>query len=378
MASPSALRVLHVVSRLGHYGAENFVRELALAQGATDIRAAVLTMYDSPLPSPPELLELPVRRHGTGHLTFLPRLIGTVRAFRPDLVHTHVHNGKYWGRAAAVAAGVRAIVHTEHNSDFHCGPVARFGNRILHPLTNRIAVFTPSQAAALLQAEPLRPEQLAIIPNGIGPEPAASASDRARVRSQLGLAPDDPVIFHVGRLTAVKNQHLALRAFAILVTSLPRARLVFLGDGSDRSALERDRDALGLHANVAFLGFQPNVRELLAAADTLLVTSTNEAMPIAVLEALFAGVPVASTPWSGADDVLLGAGAIAAGWAPIDVERALFGLLTDPIRRAQLIERGLRLAHERYRIDATVGAYRRLYDDVLASVTERSARKAHA
>ena len=378
MDSPSTLRVMHVVSRLGYYGAENFVRELVLAQGAADIRAAVLTMYDSPLPSPPELLELPVRRSGTGHLTFLPRLIGTIRAFRPDLVHTHVHNGKYWGRAAAVAAGVRAIVHTEHNSDFHCGPVARFGNRILHPLTNRIAVFTQSQAMALLQAEPLRPDQLAIIPNGICPEPPASTSDRARVRSGLDLAPDDVVVFHVGRLMAVKNQQLALRAFSILTTSLPRARLVFLGDGSDRPALERERDALGLGASVTFLGFRPNVRELLAAADALLVTSTNEAMPIAALEALFAGVPVVSTPWSGVDEVLLGSGAIAAGWSPIDVERALFGILSDPIRRGQVIERGLQLANERYGIGATAMAYRRLYDNVLASVTERSARKAHA
>ncbi len=378
MDSPSTLRVLHVVSRLGTYGAENFVRELALAQGSMGIQAAVLTMYDSPLPSRPDLIELPVRRRGAGHLTFLPRLIGTIRTFCPDLVHTHVHNGKYWGRAAAIAAGVQAIVHTEHNSEYRFGAVARFGNRILHPLTNRVAVFTKTQATALLQAEPLRPEQLAIIPNGICPEPPATASDRASARSRLGLSPDDPVVFHVGRFETVKNQRLALRVFLNLATSLPRARLVFIGDGYDRVALERESDALGLRASVAFLGFRPNVRELLAAADALLVTSTNEAMPIAALEAFFAGVPVVSTPWNGADDVLRGAGEIAAGWSPIDVERALLRVLTDPIRRRQLIERGLRLANERYGIGATVIAYRRLYDDVLASITERSARKAHA
>ncbi len=378
MDSPSALRVLHVVSRLGSYGAENFVRELALAQGDTGIRAAVLTMYDSPLPSHRGLIELPVRRRGAGHLTFLPRLIGTIREFRPDLVHTHVHNGKYWGRAAAVAAGVRAIVHTEHNSEYRFGSVARLGNRILHPLTNRVAVFTQTQAAALLKAEPLRPDQLAIIPNGICPKPPASASERARVRRELGLSPQDPVVFHVGRFEAVKNQHLALRVFSRLATSLPQARLIFLGDGCDRPSLERERDALGLRGSVTFLGFRADARELLAAADALLVTSTNEAMPIAALEALFAGVAVVSTPWSGADEVLLQAGAIAAGWSPADIERALVGVLTDPIHRSQLIERGLQLANERYGIGATVTAYRRLYDDVLASITEPSARRVHA
>ncbi len=378
MDSPSAPRVLHIVSRLGTYGAENFVRELALAQGSMGMRAAVLTMYDSPLPPQPGLTELPVRRGGADRLTFLPRLIGTIRAFRPDLVHTHVHNGKYWGRAAAIAAGVRAIVHTEHNSEYRFGAVARLGNRILHPLTNRVAVFTQTQAAALLQAEPLRPDQLAVIPNGICPAPPASASDRARVRSLLGLSPDDVVVFHVGRFEAVKNQHLALRVLARLATSLPQARLVFLGDGYDRPRLERECDALGLRACVTFLGFQPNVRELLAAADALLVTSTNEAMPIAALEAFFAGVPVVSTPWSGADEVLRGAGEIAEGWLPIDVERALVGIVTDPVRRRQRIERGLQLANERYGIGSTVMAYRRLYDEVLSSTTARTARKALA
>ncbi|MHB8146153.1 MAG: glycosyltransferase [Vulcanimicrobiaceae bacterium] len=379
MGSPRTLRVLHVVSRLAYYGAENVVRQLALAQGHTDMQTAVLTMYDSAVRSEPDLLlELPVRRRGRRDLTFMPRLIGTIRAFRPDLVHTHVHNGKYWGRAAAVAAGVRAIVHTEHNSDFHCGPIAGIGNRILHPLTHRVAVFTQTQATALLQAEPLRPEQLAIIPNGICPLTPATPSERTRVRGQLGLSPDDLVVFHVGRLAAVKNQALALRAFSLLVKSLPCARLVFLGDGSDGPALERERDALGMRASVAFLGFQSDVHTLLAAADALLLTSTNEAMPIAALEALFAGVPIVSTPWSGADDVLLGAAAIATGWSPIEVEQALFGILTDSARRIQLVERGLLLARERYGIDSAVRAYRDLYDDVLASIRERNGRKARA
>lgn len=362
MARSEPERVLHIVSRLAYYGAENFVHELATAQMNRGSVVAVLTMYDSPVPIPDTpVREICVRRRSGADLTFLPRLVAAVKSFRPGVVHTHVHNGKYWGRLAALSAGVTRIVHTEHNSAFSGDPLARLGNRVLHPFTRRIVALTRAHAAALARAEAIAPAKIAVIPNGITASRPPSHDERANVRAQLGLEAEQPAVFHVGRLTAVKNQRLALEALLHIRTSLPGVRLYFIGAGEDEEQLRAAVRTLQLTDNVVFLGFRRDVRTLLAAADVLLITSRNEAMPIAALEALFAGVPVVSTPWCGADEVLGDAGTVCEDWSAGSVASNVCLLLDEPRLHEHYARRGIAMAHSRYRIEATAEAYARTY-----------------
>src|ERR1700738_3819795 len=113
------MRVLHVIADLGSYGAERFVALLLRNLRDPDFDLAVMTIYSTPGGAPEVGVPvLDVARRGRYDFAFLPRMIGMMRAWRPDVVHTHMHNGKYWGRIAAVAAGAGIIVHTEHNSEF--------------------------------------------------------------------------------------------------------------------------------------------------------------------------------------------------------------------------------------------------------------------
>ena len=112
----------------------------------------------------------------------------------------------------------------------------------------------------------------------------------------LGLTPDTFAFFYVGRLNPIKDLGTLLDAFAALPGDISfRSSLYLVGDGPDRAMLEARRDALGLRERVAFLGARSDVAEVLMAADAFVMSSISEGLPMALLEAMAAGVPCIAT-----------------------------------------------------------------------------------
>ncbi len=354
--------MLHVISDLGTYGAERFVLRLLEAFDEPDVESAALTIA-APRGARPAL-RVPLfgaDRRGKFDLGFLGRMVGAMRRWRPDVVHTHTAWGKYYGRSAALAAGVPRIVHTEHNSEYGLPlpGLFRAADRVLNPRTAAVVTFSPTQAERLVREERIPPERIAVIPNGI-PLAAPRPDAREAARRALGAEGAERVILHVGRLSAVKNQRLALEALALLAEP---ARLVLIGTGEDRPALEALAQALGLGGRVAFPGYRADAAELLHGADALAVTSLNEAMPLTVIEAMVAGAPVVSTPWAGADDMLGGGtyGLLARDFSPGGFAAALGALFADPAAARARAERAAAHARAEYDIRTTVRRHAELY-----------------
>ncbi len=354
------MRVLHVIADLGTYGAERLVSRLLEEFDDPGVESAALTVLAPRGPRPG--LAVPVfaaDRRGHRDVGFLGRMVGAMRRWRPDIVHTHTHYGKYWGRLAAVAAGVPRIVHTEHNSEFGSATLFRAFDLVLNPRTDAVVTFSAVQRERLIREERLRPERIVVIPNGI-PLTAPAPGARERARATLGAREGERLVLHVGRLSAVKNQTLAIEALALLDE---RTRLVLVGDGADRAALEAAARERGLAERVAFLGYRDDAAALLAGADALAVTSRNEAMPLTVIEALLAGAPVVSTPWAGASDMLGGGayGLVADDFSPAAFAAALGARFADEAAARERAERGAVFARAEYDIRTTVRRHAELY-----------------
>lgn len=360
-ASARPPRVLHVVSRLAYYGSATLVRELANAQADLGLAVAVMTMYPSPPAAQPERFTRLAIDRRSGERWFFWRMLCAMRSWQPDVVHTHVHNGKYWGRAAALAAGVPAIVHTEHNSEFGGSLAARVANRLLEPFTDAFVGFSQTHAAALARAEGIPARKLAIVPNGLGA--GTSFAGREEARERLGAGAHEFAIVQVARLEPVKEHRLALDAFAALARRHAQAKLYFVGEGECEAALRAQCDALRLGSRVRFLGFRSDVSALLPGADAALLTSRNEAMPMAIIEAMLAGVPVVTTPWRGASEMLQAGvlGAIARAHDASAIAAALEGIMRDPQAAARTAQRAQSHARTAYAIGTTAQAYLELY-----------------
>jgi glycosyltransferase involved in cell wall biosynthesis len=145
----------------------------------------------------------------------------------------------------------------------------------------------------------LAPERVRVVPNPAPELPQLPSREEAR--AALGVT--GPVLATAGRLTAQKALPDALRAIA----RVPAVELFVLGDGSERPALERDAETLGVSDRVRFLGAgtRDDVLRLFRAADAVLVTSAWENLPHTVLEALAVGTPVIATAVGGIPEVVV-------------------------------------------------------------------------
>ncbi len=220
--------------------------------------------------------------------------------------------------------------------------------------------------AALVNADGIRralvaglpdydPARVATVYDGISLDRAPVSA--AEARRALGLPPDVPVVGSVTRLSAQKRLDRMLETLALL----PGVHGVLAGEGELEGELRARADALGLAERVHFLGYRDDVARVLSALDVFLLTSDREGMANAMLEAMAAGVPVVSTPVSGADEALFDDRGRVPGLVvepdPHALAAAVQGILDVPAVRVAMAEEGRRRAAGRFSFDAMVTAW---------------------
>lgn len=221
--------------------------------------------------------------------------LGNVRRFRaalavlrPDTLLTHNFGSIEWTMANRLPS-VRQV-HVEDGF----GPEERGGQLprrvwLRRVFLRRRAVALPSQTLMRIARETWRlpPRWLHYVPNGI---------DLARFGGRATAPPSEggPVVGTVAALRPEKNLARLLRAFRLAAESGP-ARLVLIGDGPERSGLERLATELGIAHRVRFAGHVNDPAPLIKAMDVFALSSDTEQMPISLLEAMAAGLPVAAT-----------------------------------------------------------------------------------
>ncbi len=315
-------------------------------------------------------------------LITLWKLFRLFRRFAPDIIHTHTAKAGAVGRVAGWLyrwATPRALlgrprgtrfVHTFHGHIFHgyYGPwrtrLFVLLERALARITDRIVVLSDQQRAEIHNHYGVgRAAQFCVVPLGIQLEdPKVPRRTRAGGTIVIGI---------VGRLAPIKNHDLFLRAAARLGSL--QARFVVYGGGGERPRLEALGHALGLGDRLRFAGTRP-ASEIYAELDIVALSSRNEGTPLALIEAMAAGLPIVSTAVGGVVD-LLGPveHSVRAGAAVYEVRScgltvpsgdedgfaaALGALTEDAAMRAQLGARGREIACARH-------SRERLADDVL-------------
>jgi glycosyltransferase involved in cell wall biosynthesis len=318
------IKVLHIIARLNVGGAALHVISVAARLGAPDFESQIIcgvissneadmsyvaTAKQVPITVIPELgRELSLR----GDLLTLIKLYWLIRRERPDVVHTNTAKAGFVGRVAARLAGVPVVVHTFHGHVFHgyFGPrktrvfleLERFGAR----LSNRI--ITPSRELKRQIADQYhvcRADKIDIIGVGLElDEFAALPRHMGTFRAEQNIPADVPLIGIVGRLVPIKNHDLFLHAARIVLDQEPQAYFVLVGDGERRTELVTLAESLGLTERIRFAGWITDTLSVYSALDALALCSLNEGLPISVMEAMAARVPVTATDVGGVSDLL--------------------------------------------------------------------------
>lgn len=300
-----------------------------------------------------------------------PRFGATVerhlRALDVDVFHVHVGTGRedFDGARAARRAGVPAVVQTLHlpwlmGSPKHRVPLFRS----LQGIDRLIAVSAGQRRSYERAGVPA--ELFTTVVNGI--RPRRTWLPREQARAALGLEPSRPVVLAVGRLVVQKGHRTLVEALPELVARVPDAVVVVVGDGPLRPQLERRARELGVAEHLRMVGFQPDARGLLGAADVFALPSRQEALPLAALEAMDAGLPVVATAVLGTTEVVEPGrtGLLVRRDAPRPLAAALAELLADPERARAYGEAGQARFAERFTSDRMAAQTLAVYEDALA------------
>ncbi|RMF46114.1 MAG: glycosyltransferase, partial [Anaerolineae bacterium] len=305
------------------------------------------------------------------HLLSPQRILALIRHFREaryDLVQTHLDYSNILGSIAGRVTGT-PVIATLHSTSKE----PRFHNPLRQTLETWMlrygaqAVVAVGEQVAQAHAPRMKGHSIDVIPNAVPEIPPLDAEKRAALRTRLGATPQDVVLISVGRLAAPKGYPDLLQAFAQLAPEYPQAILWVVGDGDLWDALHAQRAALGLQTRVHFLGRRSDVPDLLNAADIFVSASHWEGLPLAVLEAMMAGLPVVATAVGDTPNIVpLGASRLVPPHQPAALAQALGTLVKDPATRARWGATSKAYAREHFGVGAWMERLKSLYARVLA------------
>jgi glycosyltransferase involved in cell wall biosynthesis len=361
------MHVAYIVPTLSGGGAETLVRSIVPRLVASGLRLSVISIYPAALDEQERgqlgapLYDIGRRGAADGPRAFR-QTVNVLRDLRPDIVHGHVHTGKYFGRAAAIVAGVPHLIYTEHHPRPEHSLAQRLADGALRARTDAVIAFHERQRSEIARRDGIPFERIAVVPNGIEHSAATDASERERARAALGIGRDTFVTLFAARLADQKFPELAIEAFE----AMPRSRywddvLLVAGEGPLTSKVAARSAHLG--SRVRLLGHRRDMRNLYTAADAFLMTSRYEAMPLAPIEAMSQGVPVVTTPWEGAHEIVRDrvGGYVTQAYDAKEIGLALACLRDFPACTRALAERAATLARSAYDISQTVTRHRSLY-----------------
>jgi glycosyltransferase involved in cell wall biosynthesis len=312
------------------------------------------------------------------------RLARLIRRERPQILHTHTAKAGTVGRVAALLAGSRRppiVVHTFHGHVLrgYFGPVRSFFFRVLErrlaSITTALVAVSPQVRDDLVALRVAPRERFVVIRLGIELEQRVAPEQDGRLESRryLGIPADRFAVGWIGRMTAVKRTDDVLVAFKRLRDNGIDACLCMVGDGPDRTQLERRAHELGVVRDTLFLGYQEDVAPYYAAFDALVLPSGNEGTPVSAIEALAAGRPVVATRVGGVPDVVRDGedGFLVETGATDDLADRLERLARDPELRERMGEQGRARVLPRYAVHRLVDDVDRLYRSLLQAAGPR-------
>ena len=362
------MRVVHLLKVTGVAGAEQHLLRLlpALRERGVDARFVGLDVAGSDaerLYSRLADADVPAQHiRYTGDVS--PRMardiVRTLRALRPDVLHTHLVHADVYGAVASRVTGV-PFVSTRHNDDrYQLGPF-RYIDRAFASGASRLIAISDAVRRFLVGAG-LPDRKFKTIRYGLDEMPSLPSE---RAPAQTGVPDGAPLALAIGRLIEQKDHATLLRAFARVHERLPDARLAILGDGPLATRTRALADVLGL-TEVVVLPGRLETRDWLERADVFAHSSRWEGFGIVLLEAMLAGLPVVATRVSAVPEIVVDGetGLLSEAGDAAALAASLEALLADPTRAHALGGAGLARARSEFSVsrmtDATLSLYERL------------------
>jgi glycosyltransferase involved in cell wall biosynthesis len=289
-----------------------------------------------------------------------------LRETQPQIVHTFLLTASLYGRLAAILERVPIVIGTEVNIYERKRPHHVLAERLLMWRTSRVVASAASVRDFYIRQVHADPAKVEVIYNAVDFAQAQPTRSRADVRLECGVPADAMVAGVIARLTEQKGHRFLLDAMAE-TPALARVHLMVVGGGELQAALVRQAEGLGLSDRVHFLGPRRDLGDLLAAMDVFVMPSLWEGLPLSLVLAMGAGLPVVATAVAGIPEVVDDGrtGMLVPPGDRAALGLALAKLVADAPSRERLGRDARATVLPRFNVDGYVQAIAGLYDRLL-------------
>lgn len=354
-----AFRVCHIIGDLRYGGAERQVVNVARHMRSAKTYVVCLGRPEtgslsSLLPESVECIWLGFRaRYAPYHVWKLARLLRTLAI---DVVHTHMFAANLYGVLAATLARVPVVVTSEHGKNPWKTRVHRWAERaVISRLAHKRICVSTDILQIRRDLDGVPESKLTYIPNGTEIDTNTISPPRGRF-----------VFGTIGRLVPAKDYRTLIKAMGLLREKGCSVELYIVGDGPERASLESEIADLGLTSVIHLTGFQSDTQTWLGRFHTFVLSSIREGQPMALLEAMAAGLPIVATRVGGIPETIASGseGLLVEPGDPEGLARAMETLLSDEKKRNELGTNARKRCRRDFSIQAVCDRYLRVYHAV--------------
>ena len=315
-----------------------------------------------------KVISLPNQANRTDYFSFL-KVAKIFRKERTQVIHTHNTQPLLDGTMGALLSGVRRVVHTDHARQFPDKRRYMFMEWLMSQFVYKMVGVSDETAMNLKRYEYIRPNKLMKIENGIDVRKFDIKIDSRSKKEDLGITRNGHIIGVVCRLVEVKGITYLLQAMPRIIKQIPDITLLVVGNGSELENLKLEARTLYIQNNVIFTGNRHDIPEILQVLDLLLVTSLSEGLPMIVLEAMAASLPIISTAVGGIPSVIEDgkSGYIIRTADPNSISEAVLCMLADEETRVRYAKVARRLVSQRFSVRKMARRYEKLYRERLST-----------
>jgi glycosyltransferase involved in cell wall biosynthesis len=377
--------VVQVLATGGIGGAQQHVLSLASRLDPERFRPLVVSLAHGPAVSRIERAGVPVHvlpeRDDDAAIAALAAMFAELA---PAVVHNHMYRAEVVGTSAAlriVAMGLSrpVMVSTVHSSRVRSAADRALVARLTPEMDRLIAVSRSIEQKIVREGR--RGALVELIPNGVDLERYEAQAPSRTLDEEFGLPSDVPLVGVIARLEPEKGHPTLLEAWPLVLHDAPDARLLIVGEGSRREALEEHASGLGLRGSIVFTGPRDDVPAVIAALDVAVLPSYREAQGVSLLEAMALAKPIVASRVGGIPEFVEEGetGLLVEPRDPAALAGAIVRVLSDHALAGTLGRNGRALVRERYCVDVMVRRVEDLYEEgiaareALAAVQRRSA-----
>ena len=366
--------VCHVIHALGVGGAEVLV-DIMVRQLSDQFRCLVAVLDD--------VGEIGLQLQADGfvveHLHRQPGIdrgcAKRLRAFADqnnvDILHAHQYTPFFQAMLSRGLLGRRPVLFTEHGRHFPDSSSRKRSivNRLLLKRRDRLVGCGEAVRQALIDNEGLPADRCDVVYNGVDLQSLGSgdAAKRNTLRSSFGFSEDDFVAVQVARLHELKDHLTAIATIDEARKHNPHIKLLIVGEGDQRESIEKEIQHRNVESNVVLAGNRNDIADLLAASDCFLMTSISEGIPLTIIEAMAARLPVISTAVGGIPEMITDgkSGFLSQAKDSASLASHLVRLSQDAALQKSVAEAGHVRAEESFSIQSMLSGYANMYQEMI-------------